>query len=79
MAAAIAAFTFLFGAALFPNLITSSEGAAYSLNVSRAASGEKTLEIILAVAALGMPSVLAYTAAVHWVFRGKVKINPTSY
>jgi len=26
-----------------------------------------------------MPSVLAYTAAVHWVFRGKVKINPTSY
>jgi hypothetical protein len=30
-AAAIAAFTFLFGAALFPNLITSSEGAAYSL------------------------------------------------
>jgi cytochrome bd ubiquinol oxidase subunit II len=78
-AAAIAAFTLLFGAALFPNLIVSSEGAAYSLTVSRAASGEKTLEIILAVAALGMPFVLAYTAAVYWVFRGKVKINPASY
>jgi cytochrome bd-type quinol oxidase subunit 2 len=35
--AAIAAFTFLFGVALFPNLISSSEGAAYSLTLSRAA------------------------------------------
>src|SRR5262249_38131861 len=78
-AAAIAAFTFLFGAALFPNLITSSEGAASSLTVSRAASGEKTLEIMLVMAALGLPFVLAYTAAVYWVFRGKVKMNPTSY
>jgi cytochrome d ubiquinol oxidase subunit II len=78
-AAAIAALTFLFGAALFPNLITSSEGAAYSLTVSRAASGEKSLEIILVVAALGMPFVLAYTAAVYWVFCGKVKVNPTGY
>jgi cytochrome d ubiquinol oxidase subunit II len=49
------------------------------LTVSRAASGEKTLEIILVVAALGIPFVLAYTAAVYWVFRGKVKINPTSF
>src|SRR6266550_5325365 len=77
--AAIAAFTFLFGAALFPNLITSSEGEACSLTVVRAASSEKTLGIILVVAALGMPFVLAYTAAVYWVFRGKVKINLTSY
>jgi len=77
--AAIAAFTFLFGAALFPNLIVSSEGAAYSLTVSRAASSEKTLELILVVAVLGMPFVLAYTAAVYWVFRGKVKLNHPSY
>jgi cytochrome bd ubiquinol oxidase subunit II len=78
-AAAIAAFTFLFGAALFPNLIVSSEDVAYSLTVSRAASSEKTLEIMRVVAALGMPFVLAYTATVYWVFRGKVKITPTSY
>lgn len=78
-AAAIAAFTFLFGAALFPNLITSSEGAAYSLTVSRAASSEKTLEIMLVVAALGLPFVLAYTAAVYWVFRGKVRITRAGY
>ena len=78
-AAAIAAFTFLFGAALFPNLITSSEGEAYSLTVSRAASSEKTLEIIQVIAALGMPFVLAYTATIYWVFRGKVKLTPSSY
>ena len=78
-AAAIAAFTFLFGAALFPNLIVSSEGASYSLTVSRAASSETTLEIITVVAALGMPFVLAYTATVYWVFRGKVKLNRASY
>jgi cytochrome d ubiquinol oxidase subunit II len=77
--AAIAAFTFLFGTALFPNLITSSEDAAYNLTVSKAACGEKGLEIILVVAALGRPFVLAYTAAVYWVFRGKVRINPMSY
>jgi cytochrome d ubiquinol oxidase subunit II len=78
-AAAIAAFTFLFGAALYPNLIVSSEDAANSLTVSRAASSEKTQEIILLIAALGMPFVLAYTGAVYWVFRGKVKITSTSY
>ncbi|HKA06733.1 MAG TPA: cytochrome d ubiquinol oxidase subunit II [Gemmataceae bacterium] len=78
-AVAIAAFTFLFGAALFPNLIVSSEDAANSLTVSRAASGEKTLEIMLIMATLGMPFVLSYTAAVYWVFRGKVKITPASY
>src|SRR5207248_11762374 len=75
-AAAIAAFTFLFGAALFPNLVTSSEAAAYSLTVSRAASSEKTLEIMQVVAALGMPFVLAYTAAVYWVFQSSD--NPTT-
>jgi cytochrome d ubiquinol oxidase subunit II len=74
--ATIAAFTALFGAALFPNLITSSEGAAYSLTVSRAASSEKTLEIMRIVAALGLPFVLTYTATIYWVFRGKVKITP---
>src|SRR5437764_1946652 len=78
-AAAIAAFTFLFGAALFPNLITSSAGEAYSLTVSRAASSEKTLEIIQVIAALGTPFVLAYTATIYCVFRGKVKLTPAGY
>jgi cytochrome d ubiquinol oxidase subunit II len=78
-AAAIAAFTGLFGAALFPNLIASSEGREYSLTVARAASSESTLKIISVVAALGIPFVLTYTATIYWVFRGKVKITSASY
>ena len=78
-AAAIAAFTCLFGAALFPNLITSSEAEEYSLTVVRAASSEKTLGIIQIVAALGIPFVLTYTATIYWVFRGKVTITAASY
>ena len=61
---AIAALRSVFEAAMFPTHITSSEGAANSLTVSRATSGEKTLKAILAVSAPRMPSVPAYTAAV---------------
>jgi cytochrome d ubiquinol oxidase subunit II len=75
----IAAFTFLFGATLFPNLIVSTEGAEYSLTVARAASTEKTLGIMLIMAILGLPFVLAYTATIYWVFRGKVQIGKFSY
>ena len=31
------------------------------------------------LALIGVPLVLAYTATIHWIFRGKVKLDPTSY
>jgi cytochrome d ubiquinol oxidase subunit II len=31
------------------------------------------------VAALGLPFVLAYTATIYWVFRGKVQVGRFSY
>ena len=31
------------------------------------------------IAILGIPFVLAYTAAIYWVFRGKVKSGTRSY
>jgi cytochrome d ubiquinol oxidase subunit II len=31
------------------------------------------------MAALGMPFVLAYSAVVYWVFRGKVQLGTLSY
>lgn len=77
--AAIAAFTFLFGSTLFPNLIVSNIDPTYSLTVANAASTEKTLGIMLVVAILGLPFVLAYTATVYWVFRGKVQVGKFSY
>src|SRR5262245_12035304 len=61
-ACAIAAFTFLFGATLFPHMIVSTEDARYSLTVTSAASTDRTLRIMLVVAGLGMPFVLAFTA-----------------
>ncbi len=77
--ATIAALTFLFGVALFPDLIQSSLNPDWSLNVYNAASSPKTLRIMLIIALLGMPFVLAYTAVVYWVFRGKVRLGKFSY
>ncbi len=75
----IAAFTFLFGLTLFPNLIASSKDPAWSLTIYNAASSDKTLGIMCLIAFLGMPFVLSYTAVVYWVFRGKVQIGKFSY
>lgn len=78
-AAVIAAFTFLFGVALFPNLVVSTLGPEHNLTIYNAASSQKTLGIMLAIAAFGMPFVVCYTAIVYWVFRGKVQLGKFSY
>ena len=70
---------FLFGAALFPNLVMSSLGEAYNLTITNASSSEKTLGIMALMAAIGMPLVLTYTVIVYWTFRGKVQLGEHSY
>jgi cytochrome d ubiquinol oxidase subunit II len=75
----IAGFVGLFGATLHPNLVTSSLDPAHSITIYEAASSQKTLTIMLIMAAIGMPFVLTYTIAVYWVFRGKTKITESSY
>lgn len=75
----IAALTFLFGGALYPNLVTSQPNPEHSLNIYNAASSETTLWIMRLIAFLGMPFVIAYTSVVYWVFRGKVEIGKMSY
>ncbi len=77
--ATIAALTFFFGVALFPDLVYSSLNPAWSLNVYNAASSPKTLAIMRNIAFIGVPFVLAYSAAIFWVFRGKVKLGHFSY
>lgn len=79
--ATIAAFTFLFGVALYPNLIVSTlgENGQYNLNIVNAASSATTLTIMFVIALVGMPFVISYTVVVYWVFRGKVKIGKFSY
>jgi cytochrome d ubiquinol oxidase subunit II len=77
--ATIAALTFLFGVALFPELVHSTLNPEWSLTIYNAASSPKTLFIMVVIAGLGMPFVLAYTAVIYWVFRGKVQLGKFSY
>jgi cytochrome bd ubiquinol oxidase subunit II len=69
----------LFGLEMFPNLVWSDPNPAYSLNIYNAASSAKTLGIMLTIAAIGVPVVLAYTVSIYWIFRGKVKLDRMSY
>ena len=75
----IAALMGIVGIGVFPNLVLSSVNSLYNLNIYNSASSHKTLSIILIVACIGLPSVLSYTGAVYWIFRGKVKIDSRSY
>jgi len=75
----IAAMVFLFGVALFPNLIISTVSPEYNLTAYNAASSVKTLAIMRNIAFIGLPFVLVYTTLIYWIFRGKVRITHTSY
>jgi cytochrome d ubiquinol oxidase subunit II len=77
--AVIATMVMLFGLALFPNLVTASNDPALSVTIFTAASSAKTLTIMLIIAGIGMPFVLAYTGIIYWAFRGKVKLDDHSY
>lgn len=50
-----------------------------SLTIYNSASSELTLKILFLIAFIGIPLVLAYTTAIYYIFRGKVKIDPHSY
>lgn len=76
---AIAALIFIFGMGVFPNMVVSSIDPAYNLTIYNAASSQKTLGIMLIIAVLGMPFVVAYTISIYWIFRGKVRIDQFSY
>lgn len=77
--AAVMTLMALFGLGMFPNLVYSNPNQQFSLTIYNAASSQKTLGIMLIVAALGIPLVLAYTASIYWIFRGKVKLDSSSY
>jgi cytochrome d ubiquinol oxidase subunit II len=69
----------LFGFGMFPNMIYSLPEPANSLTAYNGASTQKTLKIMLIIALIGVPIVLAYTASVYYIFRGKVQLNEDSY
>lgn len=77
--AAMAGLMGLFAIGVYPNLVLSNPLPAHSLTVYNAASSPKTLAIMLVVAGIGVPLVLAYTASIYYIFRGKVRLDSMSY
>jgi cytochrome d ubiquinol oxidase subunit II len=77
--AAMVTLMTLFALNSFPNLIYSFPNPENSLTIYNAASSPKTLGIMLIIAGIGMPVVIAYTVSIYWIFRGKVKLDRLSY
>jgi cytochrome bd ubiquinol oxidase subunit II len=69
----------LFAVNIFPNMVYSLPNPENSLNIYNAASSHKTLGIMLIIACIGVPIVIAYTVCIYWIFRGKVKMDRMSY
>lgn len=64
---------------LFPTILYSAHNSANNLTIYNAAASDKSLQIMLTIAAIGFPLVLFYTIFVYRTFRGKVKLDETSY
>jgi cytochrome bd ubiquinol oxidase subunit II len=64
---------------LYPILLTSTVDPKWNITIYNAASSDKTIGIMLFMVAIGAPLVLGYTVFVYRTFKGKVKIDETSY
>lgn len=65
-------------AGMFPNLVFSSNSAV-NLTIYNASSTDLTLKVMLIIALIGMPIVIAYTSYVYYVFRGKASPERHGY
>jgi cytochrome d ubiquinol oxidase subunit II len=77
--AAMLTLMILFGLNQYPYMVYSQPDPSHSLTIYNAASSAKTLGIMLIIAIIGIPIVLAYTVSIYWIFRGKVKLDRMSY
>ncbi len=75
---AIAGLVATFGLGLWPNLVP-ARGTGEPLTVAGTASSDLTLTVMLVVAHIGMPLVIAYTVWVYRAFRGKVRLDEHGY
>ncbi|MBA2726636.1 MAG: cytochrome d ubiquinol oxidase subunit II [Parachlamydiaceae bacterium] len=70
----------LFGLGTYPNAVRAiNDPANLSLTIYNSSSSLATLKILLIMAIIGLPLVISYTSVIHWIFRGKVKLDSTSY
>ncbi|MGD0540006.1 MAG: cytochrome d ubiquinol oxidase subunit II [Tepidisphaeraceae bacterium] len=75
----IAAMMALAAIGLFPRLLPATNDPSRTLTIYNSSSSHLTLLTMFIIALVGMPLVIAYTAVIHHVFRGKVVITPDSY
>lgn len=78
-AATIALLLIMVAIEVFPYLLYSTGDTGNSITVHNAAASAKTMKILLIIALIGTPLVGIYTAFVFWTFKGKVKLDETSY
>ncbi len=64
---------------VFPRMVPSSINLANSLTIYNASSTPRTLTVMLIIALIGMPLVIAYSVYIYWVFKGKTVITEESY
>lgn len=77
---AILSLMLLYGIGTYPNLIISSKNPEnLSLSIFNSSSSPISLWVIFIVALAGTPLSIFYVSYVYKVFKGKVKLGPTSY
>jgi cytochrome d ubiquinol oxidase subunit II len=70
----------LYAIGTYPNVIRSiDQPDLLSLTIYNSSSSPLTLKILFLIALIGVPLVIAYTIAIYYIFRGKVRIEPHSY
>ncbi len=78
-ACTMAAIIMFFALGLFPNMMLSNISPEFNLDIYNASSSAYTLETMFFIAIWGLPFVLGYTSMIYWTYRGKTKIDDTSY
>lgn len=78
--ASIFLLVIVYGIGTFPYLVYSTlSSSTNSLTVFNASSSSYTLFILLVMALIGVPMVLAYGYWVYYIFKGKVKVDDHGY
>ena len=72
-------FMILTAVAIFPNIVISNPNPELSLTIYNASSSQKTLWVMLVIVLIGFPFVLTYTILIYRTFKGKVKLDKSSY
>jgi cytochrome bd ubiquinol oxidase subunit II len=75
----IVAMMALAAGGLYPRLLPAVNDPTRTLTIYNSSSSHLTLLTMFIIALIGMPCVIAYTAMIHYIFRGKVILTADSY